>query len=95
MYAPKRTQDSNSKNGSKSEAQNYWKTLHESRTLDQFYYHSLENTTQRDEDQVVTRYINKIKKETPLNSNGETAILRVDQVWLWVIDDSTLLDTCS
>jgi len=91
IYAPKKTQNSNSKIGSKSNVKNDWKILHRSRTLDQFYYHSLEDTQKRDEGQVVTRYIHHYegnKSKTPPGAGGKKAILRVDQLWLWVIDES-------
>lgn len=61
------------------------KILHGSRTLDQFYYYSLPNTDYRDATQVVTKYIeerNESEKELK-------TILKVDQLWLWVIDEST------
>lgn len=56
--------------------------IHSSRTLDQFYYHSLKDTKSRDSDQVVTRY-------THYESRVDKAldILRVDELWLWVIDE--------
>jgi hypothetical protein len=96
----------NGRNGSKSEAKNDWKVLHESRTLDQFYYHSLKDTTERDASQVITRYVDNLTRPKPsdrskleqweiLRSKLEQwEILRVDQLWLWVIDESTFLDTC-
>jgi hypothetical protein len=34
--------------------------VHPRRTLDQFYYHMLENTEQRDQDQVITRYYHNV-----------------------------------
>jgi hypothetical protein len=51
--------------------------VHGSQTLDQFYYRSVPDTTDRDERQVVLRY----QKE-----EEEKRILRVDHLWLWVID---------
>ncbi|KAA8572386.1 hypothetical protein EYC84_003008 [Monilinia fructicola] len=60
--------------------------IHSSRTLDQFYYHSLKDTKSRDSDQVVTRY-------THYESRVDKAldILRVDELWLWVIDEETVI----
>jgi hypothetical protein len=76
------------KDGSKNTAENDWKKLQESRTLDQFYYHSLTDTRKRDENQVVTRYINKVHGENH-TERSTWEILRVDQLWLWVVDEST------
>jgi hypothetical protein len=36
--------------------------VHARRTLDQFYYHMLENTEERDQDQVITRYYHNVWK---------------------------------
>jgi hypothetical protein len=62
------------------------KVVHASQTLDQFYYHSLSNTDERDVDQVVTRYIEGTKQKDKWGNN--LTILRVDQLWLWVVDNS-------
>jgi hypothetical protein len=60
--------------------------VHQSRTLDQYYYSSLPNTSARDNDQVVSRYLQKEGKKENIR------ILRVDQLWLWVIDESMQTD---
>lgn len=53
--------------------------LHMRRTLDQYYYYMLEDTEDRDADQVVTRWAkNQLGK--PRHN-----ILMVDQLWIWVI----------
>lgn len=57
--------------------------MHIRRTLDQYYYHTMKDTSLRDEDQVVYRYAKKMwpdEKETNLN------ILMVDQLWMWILD---------
>ncbi|KAL7776684.1 hypothetical protein CFE70_007102 [Pyrenophora teres f. teres 0-1] len=51
--------------------------LHIRRTLDQYYYHMLESTTERDIDQVVSRWSKALKSRQRHN------ILMVDQLWLW------------
>ncbi|KAI4660855.1 uncharacterized protein J4E79_005423 [Alternaria viburni] len=51
--------------------------LHIRRTLDQYYYHMLDNTKERDIDQVVSRWAQNMKSEARHN------ILMVDQLWLW------------
>lgn len=59
------------------------RVVHGSRTLDQYYYWSLtdEETKRRDNDQVVTRYLEDKKCAT-------SKLLRIDMLWLWVIDES-------
>ncbi|KAF1965932.1 hypothetical protein BU23DRAFT_334788 [Bimuria novae-zelandiae CBS 107.79] len=52
--------------------------LHVRRTLDQYYYHMLESTHERDIDQVVSRWAQTVIQEPRHN------ILMVDQLWLWV-----------
>ena len=59
------------------------RVVHGSRTLDQYYYWSLtdEETKRRDNDQVVTRYLEDKKCAT-------SKLLRIDMLWLWIIDES-------
>ena len=57
--------------------------LHMRRTLDQYYYPTVEDTTVRDQDQVVCRGTRS--KTDP----GATArVVMVDQLWLWILDES-------
>jgi hypothetical protein len=58
--------------------------LHVRRTLDQFYFHTLEDTRARDCDQVVHR-------GTRTALDGTTRIIMVDQLWLWILDDNTII----
>ncbi|GKZ18051.1 hypothetical protein AbraIFM66951_006568 [Aspergillus brasiliensis] len=52
--------------------------LHIRRTLDQYYYHTLDDTAMRDQDQVLGHY--------QMRSNIQPRILTmVDQLWLWVL----------
>ncbi|KAJ9487796.1 hypothetical protein VN97_g5510 [Penicillium thymicola] len=60
------------------------KTPHESMTLDQFYHVSLSNTTRKDSDQVLGRYYGD-------SNTNPTNILIVDQLWLWILDDKTII----
>jgi hypothetical protein len=55
--------------------------LHVRRTLDQYYYYMLEDTRERDADQVVTRWARK-------HGKPHHNILMVDQLWIWVIKGS-------
>lgn len=48
------------------------------RTLDQYFYTHLENTSQRDADQVVYRYT---------LGTSEAKIFMVDQLWLWILNE--------
>lgn len=52
-------------------------SLHPRRTLDQFFYSTLPETSARDRDQVVS-------KNTEASRGGKKLIM-VDQLWLWVI----------
>jgi hypothetical protein len=72
------------------------KSLHPRRTLDQFYYYMLEDTEDRDNTQVVEKWV----KRHSVTSDGSTvqpSIFMVDQLWLWVIkrkgDDSEIVIT--
>jgi len=57
--------------------------LHIRRTLDQYYFVSLDDTNQRDKDQVV--YRGTLDKE---KNRVQSRIVMVDQLWLWILDDS-------
>lgn len=79
-----------------------WKGLHVSRTLDQYYYSALSDTSRRDIDQVVRRYQARkymVKAQEKMSKTNENArdpdfqIGMVDQLWLWIIDDKTII-TC-
>lgn len=56
--------------------------MHIRRTLDQYYYHTMKDTSARDEDQVVYRYA---KKMWPEVKESDLNILMVDQLWLWIL----------
>ena len=72
-------------------------------TLDQFYYTTISDTEDRDQDQVLSRYLQARKEEASQRKKQETmkpqnkgekdemeeSILAVDQLWLWVIDEGT------
>lgn len=60
--------------------------VHESRSLDRYYYSFLPNTNYRDTHQVVTRYFD----ERP--DAKKPRMLRVDQLWLWIIDEGMHAD---
>lgn len=56
--------------------------LHIRRTLDQFYYQSID-TERRDRDQVVYRYCKEKKRERK--------IFMVDQLWCWILGDGLIV----
>ncbi|KAK1752328.1 ankyrin repeat-containing domain protein [Echria macrotheca] len=52
--------------------------LHCRRTLDQYYYHTLANTSRRDNDQTAMRYFRD-------DSDMKPPMTMVDQLWMWVL----------
>lgn len=62
--------------------------LHQSRTLDQFYHSIQDDTRARDKDQVFTRYVDPELRQKLERGDTNFDILRVNQLWLWVIDES-------
>jgi hypothetical protein len=54
-------------------------SLHPRRSLDQYFYSSLPETSSRDKDQVVSKY-------KPKDSRGGEKMIMVDQMWLWLIE---------
>ncbi|KAG4275635.1 hypothetical protein FPRO04_14341 [Fusarium proliferatum] len=66
--------------------------IHGSRTLDEFFYHFAQDAKLKSEmqrrngDQVVTREITG-----PTKGLEYWTILRVDQLWLWVVDEKTII----
>lgn len=53
------------------------------RTLDHYFYSHLESMSRRDADQVIQRY-------TARFMNVEPKMFMVDQLWIWVLDNSKL-----
>ena len=60
--------------------------MHPRRTLDQYYFSTLKDTTARDKDQVVYRGTRTRTLEN--DDSHEPRIVMVDQLWLWILDDS-------
>jgi len=58
--------------------------LHIRRTLDQSYFLTLDDTAARDKDQVVYRETREGRSFYSMN----TRVVMVDQLWLWILDDS-------
>ncbi|KAI3318081.1 hypothetical protein HD806DRAFT_540551 [Xylariaceae sp. AK1471] len=66
--------------------------LHLRRTLDQFYYIGVEDTEDRDINQVVQRYAVKKFSMTD-ESRMRSKLIMVDQLWLWVLEDKHMVIT--
>ncbi|GAM34127.1 ankyrin-related portein [Talaromyces pinophilus] len=66
--------------------------IHETMTLDQYYYVSLTDTNARDNDQVLHRYLDRYheKKEQRMQM-----ILVVGDLWLWIVDDTETIITAT
>jgi hypothetical protein len=77
--------------------------LHCRRTLDQFTYHMLNDTDDRDNDQVIFRWaemVDKSKRQhSPTNLSSKASeqsrypLLMVDQLWLWILEDEGVVIT--
>ncbi|KAI0528444.1 hypothetical protein GGR58DRAFT_495970 [Xylaria digitata] len=73
--------------------------LHVRRTLDQFYYFNLNDKDMdlRDKDQTISKYFrnnmmnNSLRGSTKTPQNLDFPILMVDQLWLWVLEDNTVI----
>lgn len=60
--------------------------LHPRRTLDQYYSWTAEDTTFQDQRQVVCR-----GTRSSHDPEATARVVMVDQLWLWILDDNTLL----
>jgi hypothetical protein len=75
----------------KAYLKNASRSLHPRRTLDQFYYYMLEDTEERDLDQVVERWVKRIDSRNQYRdmaeavSSADPNIFMVDQLWLWIL----------
>lgn len=65
------------------------KPVHCRRTLDQFLYYMLHSTEARDKTQVAYRWA-----KAPSVCPKDRPILMVDQLWLWVLHDGTIITSC-
>lgn len=63
--------------------------LHVRRTLDQSYFLTLEDTVARDKDQIVYRGTSQGRSFHSRN----TCVVMVDQLWLWILDDNTIISS--
>ncbi|PLB45673.1 hypothetical protein P170DRAFT_512322 [Aspergillus steynii IBT 23096] len=68
--------------------------VHGTRSLYQFYYYALEDLSERDQNQVVTRALVGGHKGKEMTNRPWWPIITVGQLWLWVIDEETII-TCA
>ncbi|KAI1071858.1 hypothetical protein LB507_005427 [Fusarium sp. FIESC RH6] len=70
-------------------------TFHEPSTLDEFYYHFADDSTEernmRNRTQVLTKYL----YPDGLEDRNYWPLLRVSQLWIWIIDDRWLISCTS
>jgi hypothetical protein len=65
------------------------KTLHPRRTLDQFYYSSLRNTSTRDSDQTISKWTGLgVEQGGRQRAHSSSRLIMVNQLWCWVLDES-------
>ena len=65
------------------------KPLHPRRTLDQFYYSSLRNTSTRDSDQTISKWTGiGVEQGGRQSAHSSSRLIMVDQLWCWVLDES-------
>ncbi len=67
------------------------KPVHCRRTLDQFLYYMLHSTEARDKTQVAYRWA---KNSAVQAKPKDRPIVMVDQLWLWVLHDGTVITSC-
>lgn len=60
------------------------------RTLDQYYYRTIDTAKYRDHDQVVHRYQHKHLMQ-PINTENDIRLLMVDQLWMWIVGNDLLI----
>lgn len=59
-------------------------------TLDQYYYPTIRDTSERDNDQVLAKYLQKKSTEEP-HPTARKEILMVNHLWVWIIDEKTII----
>ncbi|KAL5364589.1 hypothetical protein BJX96DRAFT_187974 [Aspergillus floccosus] len=67
-------------------------------TLDQYYYPGISDTSYRDDNQVFSKYLEKYQKVVSSTSRThpharpkKKQILMVDQLWIWIVDDQSII----
>ena len=62
--------------------------VHCRRTLDQYGYPNLRNTAVRDADQI---FYKRTKQTSGVDHDNTAKVLMVDQLWLWIMDNQTVI----
>ncbi|KAI1149342.1 hypothetical protein F4825DRAFT_60163 [Nemania diffusa] len=79
---PKALDESNSSRNSR-------RIKHTPLTLDQYYYPTIIDSSERDNDQVLSKFLQR--RHGQPSPNGEKKILMVNQLWVWIIDEKTII----
>ncbi|CAN9315913.1 unnamed protein product [Alternaria alternata] len=62
------------------------------RTLDQFYYPALNDTSARDKDQTISKWTGKLLTgDGKVEAGASSIMIMVDQFWCWIIDENTII----
>ncbi|GAW19402.1 hypothetical protein ANO14919_088880 [Xylariales sp. No.14919] len=68
-------------------------------TLDQYYYPTVSDTSKRDNDQVLSRFLHKKGPQTGhgrhVAPHANKKILMVNHLWVWIIDEKTIITATS
>ncbi|KAI1368999.1 hypothetical protein F5Y08DRAFT_353521 [Xylaria arbuscula] len=62
-------------------------------TLDQYYYPTIDDTSKRDKDQVLSKFLEKDEAISETNDSKEShrTILKVNHLWIWILDNKTII----
>lgn len=65
------------------------KSLHPRRTLDQSYYSSLWDTTDRDQDQTMSKWTgDQVGVNRKADADDDRLMIMIDQLWCFILDES-------
>ncbi|GFF54269.1 hypothetical protein IFM58399_09785 [Aspergillus lentulus] len=66
-------------------------------TLDQYYYPGISDTSYRDKTQVFSKYLEEHHEKvvSSTSRSKKKQILMVDQLWIWIIDDQSVITSTS
>ncbi|KAI9648346.1 hypothetical protein NHQ30_002979 [Ciborinia camelliae] len=60
-------------------------------TLDQYYYPTIMDTSERDNDQVLSKFLQRKHEQGSKSQGTEKKILKINQLWVWIIDEKTII----
>ena len=82
----KRGETPGDKPGTSASGQTFF---HPRRTLDQFYYPALDDTSIRDSDQTISKWSGKdVAADGKSGATNDSLLIMIDQLWCWVVDGS-------